>query len=311
MPSSADTIALAQQLSRLFGWIYTTSWSLSFYPQPILNYRRKSTHGFSPDFAFSNVLGFAALTASTSAFLYSPVIRSEYAARHPRSPEPTARLNDLAFAGHALFWTVVMASQFWPRLWGWPKQSSQAQEETNDGDEPQEALGGKRGSWFCKILCIGGILAVAVMSIIVAVKQRSSKDRNEKAKPYDLAWIDVVYALQYLKLALTMYKYSPQALSNYFRKSTAGWAIGQILFDTVGCILSLGQLAIDSALQDDWSGFFGNPAKLGLAFISLFFDIVFLVQHYILYGDGHKEMEGKADDERTPLINDQTRPDRA
>jgi len=216
-------------------------------------------------------------------------------------------VNDLAFAAHALFWTVVMASQFWPRLWGWPKQSSRAQEETGD----EEALGGKRGSWVCKVLCLGGILAVAVMSIIVGIKKRSSNDKkDERANPYDLAWIDVVYALQYLKLALTMYKYSPQALSNYFRKSTAGWAIGQILFDTAGCILSLGQLAIDSALQDDWSGFFGNPAKLGLAFISLFFDIVFLVQHYILYGDGQKEMEGKTDDERTPLINGQSRQDR-
>jgi len=218
----------------------------------------------------------------------------------------------LAFAAHALFWTIVMASQFWPRLWGWPKRSRQLAQVETDGehDASNEALGGKRGSWFCKVLCIGGVSAVAVMSIIVASKKRAVHAGNGTQNPYDLGWIDVVYTLQYLKLALTMYKYSPQALSNYFRKSTAGWAIGQILFDTAGCILSLAQLAIDSALQDDWSGFFGNPAKLGLALISLVFDIIFLVQHYILYGDGQKETEGKTDDERTPLIHDQPRQQR-
>ena len=198
-----------------------------------------------------------------------------------------------------------MASQFWPRLWGWPKRSlRQVQVETDGGEVvSDEALGGKRGSWFCKVLCVGGIACVTSMSVIVAEQKRQPK---HELNPYDLGWIDVVYTLQYIKLALTMYKYSPQALSNYLRKSTAGWAIGQILFDTAGCILSLGQLAIDSALQDDWSGFFGNPAKLGLALISLAFDILFLVQHYLLYDDGRKEIEVKTDDEQTPLINDQS-----
>ena len=75
----------------------------------------------------------------------------------------------------------------------------------------------------------------------------------------------------------------PQAWSNYQRKSTTGWAIGQILFDVVGGVLSLTQLLIDSSLQSDWSGLTGNPVKLGLAGISICFDIVFITQHYILY----------------------------
>ena len=44
--------------------------------------------------------------------------------------------------------------------------------------------------------------------------------------------------------------------------------------DVVGGCLSLVQLVIDSSLQNDWSGLIGNPTKLGLANISLFFDIV-------------------------------------
>lgn len=44
-------------LSALAGWVYTAAWSLSFYPQPLLNYRRKSTAGTTIDFPFINALG--------------------------------------------------------------------------------------------------------------------------------------------------------------------------------------------------------------------------------------------------------------
>lgn len=44
------------------------------------------------------------------------------------------------------------------------------------------------------------------------------------------------------------------------------------------------QLVLDSALQNDWSGLTGNPMKLGLANVSILFDVLFIVQHYVLYG---------------------------
>ena len=70
---------------------------------------------------------------------------------------------------------------------------------------------------------------------------------------------------------------------NFRRKSTEGWAIGQVLLDLTGGALSLLQLVIDSSLQGDWSGLKGNPVKLGLSCISMFFDAVFIVQHFVLY----------------------------
>ena len=56
------------------------------------------------------------------------------------------------------------------------------------------------------------------------------------------------------------------------------------------------QLAIDSSLQDDWSGLTGNPIKLGLANISMFFDIIFMIQHYWLYGRAKLEDDEEARD---------------
>ena len=98
-----------------------------------------------------------------------------------------------------------------------------------------------------------------------------------------------------------MVKYIPQAWSNYQRKSTVGWSINQILLDVIGGVFSVAQLVIDSSLQSDWSGITGNPVKLGLGNVTIIFDVIFMVQHYILY-KGNKVEEDGMDWERRGLI---------
>lgn len=48
-------------ISAVFGWIYTFAWSLSFYPQPLLNWQRRSTSGTTADFPTINVIGMSVL----------------------------------------------------------------------------------------------------------------------------------------------------------------------------------------------------------------------------------------------------------
>jgi cystinosin len=81
---------------------------------------------------------------------------------------------------------------------------------------------------------------------------------------------------------------------NYKRKSTSGWSIWPILLDFSGGWLSLAQLVVDSSLQNDWTGVTGNPVKFGLSNITIVFDIVFFLQHYVLY---RHPKETTADDE--------------
>lgn len=120
-----------------------------------------------------------------------------------------------------------------------------------------------------------------------------------------------VYGLGSVKLTVTVIKYIPQAWANYQRKSTAGWSISQILMDFIGGILSIAQLVIDASLQSDWSGIRGHPVKFGLGNISIFFDVVFMVQHYILYRGGEtteedREARGSSGrDSRRPLLADE------
>lgn len=51
------TVSFLNFLSGLFGWVYFFAWSASFYPQPLLNWRRRSTTGTTVDFPLINVLG--------------------------------------------------------------------------------------------------------------------------------------------------------------------------------------------------------------------------------------------------------------
>ena len=108
-----------------------------------------------------------------------------------------------------------------------------------------------------------------------------------------------------MKIIVTLCKYTPQAILNYRRKSTQGWSIHQVLLDLTGGVLSLTQLIIDSSLQADWSGLTGNPVKLGLSNISMFFDVLFIVQHFGLYRS-HLDKQQTEDPahERTPLVTE-------
>jgi len=113
-----------------------------------------------------------------------------------------------------------------------------------------------------------------------------------------------VYAVGYVKVVITLVKYMPQVITNYRNQSTRGWSILQLQLDFAGGILSIGQLFIDSYLQGDWSGVTGNPVKLALANFSMFFDVVFMVQHFYLY---RKDRKTYGDVEDDPLLDDDAR----
>jgi cystinosin len=111
-----------------------------------------------------------------------------------------------------------------------------------------------------------------------------------------------IYTLGYVKLLTVFLKYIPQAWVNYKRKSTLGWSIYPMLLDFAGGWLSLAQLCIDSALENDWSGVTGNPVKFGLGNITIVFDIIFMLQHYVLYRHPKKYIEDEDEEEREGLV---------
>ncbi|GMT14806.1 hypothetical protein PFISCL1PPCAC_6103, partial [Pristionchus fissidentatus] len=122
-------------------------------------------------------------------------------------------------------------------------------------------------------VCIGwsGILvAAAAITSILATTQV-------------IQLLTFVDSLSYIKMAVTLSKYFPQAIMNWRRKSTVGWSIGNILLDFTGGTLDLLQVALQGYNVANFSAIMGNPVKFGLGFVSIVFDIVFMIQHYGLY----------------------------
>jgi cystinosin len=224
--------------------------------------------------------GFAAYFVYNASLYYSPLMRAQYAARY-KGLTPTVQFNDVAFAAHAFALSVITTSQYLlPSAWGF-----------------SPSLGNKPSRFILGIFfgCITGI-ALVVLAVL------ASPDRNTIEPVSSWVWLDALYALSYVKLIITLIKYTPQVLVNYRNRSTRGWSIWQILLDVLGGVLSIAQQGIDSYLQHDWSGITGNPVKFALGNVSMFYDSIFIIQHYVLYRDANG-----SERERHALLADEER----
>ena len=81
-------------LIQLVGWIYFFAWSISFYPQIILNFRRQSVIGLNFDFLALNLLGHSCYSIFNVCVYTSHEIQEEYYTRHPHGILPVL-LNDV------------------------------------------------------------------------------------------------------------------------------------------------------------------------------------------------------------------------
>jgi cystinosin len=89
-----------------------------------------------------------------------------------------------------------------------------------------------------------------------------------------------------IKVILTIFKYIPQVVLNYKRKSTKGLSIESIWLDLAGGSLSDFQILVDHLIIG--GNFFAslNYAKFLLGIVSVTFDTIFLTQHYKIYNEG-------------------------
>ena len=177
---------------------------------------------------------------------------------------------------------MVTTSQYlMPSAWGFAP---------SPGDRPSRFISGVGAG------CITGVaVVVAVVGARPGAGQPADPGRG-------WCWLDAVYAVGYVKLLVTLIKYTPQVAANFRNRSTAGWSIWQILLDFAGGVLSIAQLVLDSALQGDWGGVTGNPVKFALGNVSMLYDLVFFTQHYVLY----RGSEGKAEEREALLEGGET-----
>ncbi|KAM7277655.1 hypothetical protein ACFE04_004789 [Oxalis oulophora] len=118
------------------------------------------------------------------------------------------------------------------------------------------------------------------------------------------SWLWLISIFNSIQVLMTIIKYIPQVVMNFMRKSTVGFSIGNILLDFTGGIANYFQMAVQSIDQNSWLNFYGNPGKVLLSLISIFFDIIFMLQHYVIYPDRKKPSTTIVDKDGTePLID--------
>ncbi|KAL2089803.1 hypothetical protein ACEWY4_014491 [Coilia grayii] len=240
-------------INQVIGWIYFVAWSISFYPQAYENWKRKSVVGLNFDFLALNLTGHFAYSVFNVGLFWIPDIKEEFLKRDPNAVNPVDA-NDVFFSIHAVLLCLVYVFQCVIYERGEQKVSKVA----------------------VVLLVVGWTFALVSLFVAVAGK---------------ITWLDYLYYFSYIKLAVTLVKYIPQAYMNYRRKSTEGWSIGNVLLDFTGGSFSILQMFLQSYNNDQWTLIFGDPTKFGLGLFSVFFDVLFIFQHYCLYRKPQSQYE--------------------
>lgn len=232
-------------VSDVVGWTYFVFWTVAFYPQIVVNYQRKSVVGLDFNFLALNFLGHTSYDIFNIGLFWIPTIKAEYKTRNPRGVIPV-RINDVGFSMHAVFATALTVMQCFIY---------------------------ERGTQTVSYTCIGmlvGMILFLLISLVLAIVNV-------------ITWLDYLYYFSYIKLAITLFKNCPQVYYNYRRKSTSGFSIWTVLCDFAGGLLSMVQMFLLAYNFNDWGSIFGDLSKFGLGLISVAFDIIYMIQHYIVY----------------------------
>ncbi|KAJ1461668.1 hypothetical protein M885DRAFT_457016 [Pelagophyceae sp. CCMP2097] len=262
-------------VSAALGWAYFLAWSASFYPNVLLNHRRRSVVGLSFEYTCLNLLGFTAYSVYTLSLRYSPGIRRGYADAFGDEGS-LVTVQDCVFTVHAAVLTLVMVLQI---------------------------LVFDRGTQTLARWAAAAITAAVGVTAAFAAAVLVRLPLGEVRGVQVASWLAFVYWLSVVKLAVTLSKYLPQAQLNFARKSTVGWSIGNVLLDFAGGALSVAQLVFDGSTKG-WAGLIGNPIKFALGLTSMAFDVLFMVQHYVLFTDRTDVYEAvpQADSAQTDAI---------
>ncbi|XP_047322155.1 cystinosin homolog [Impatiens glandulifera] len=232
-------------LSNVLGWTAFFAWSISFYPQVILNFRRKSVVGLNFDFVVLNLTKHSSYLIYNASVFFSSAVQRQYHEKYGFKEMIPVAANDVAFSIHAVLITAFTLFQI-------------AIYERGNQKVSKISYAIVFVAWFAAAVCC-----------LVALPSHS--------------WLWLVSCFNTLQVTMTVIKYIPQAVMNFRRKSTIGFSIGNILLDLVGGLTNYGQMSVQSIDQNSWVNFYGNIGKTLLSLVSIFFDLVFIFQHYVLY----------------------------
>ncbi|KAK4417845.1 Cystinosin [Sesamum alatum] len=250
----------------VLGWISFCSWAICFYPQLILNFRRKSVQGLNFDFVVLNLTKHTSYLIYNASLFFSSTVQRQYRQKYGFNQMIPVAVNDVAFSVHAVLMTALTLLQI--------------------------AIYDRGNQKFSRIAI--AIVSVAWLSaaacVFVALPTHS--------------WYWLASCFNTLQIVMTTIKYMPQAIFNFQRKSTIGFSMGYVSFDFLGSATSFCQMMVQSVDQRSWVNIYGNIGKTLLSLVSISFDILFMVQHFVLYPSKKKTAVPPSDDavSKEPLV---------
>ncbi|KAI5341321.1 PREDICTED: cystinosin [Prunus dulcis] len=230
---------------RVLGWMGFACWSVGGYPQVILNFRRKSVVGLSFDFVLLSLTKQSSYLIYNASLYFSSAVQKQYWEKYGYGQMIPVAVNDVAFSAHAVLLTAFVLFQI--------------------------AIY-ERGTQKVSKIAIGIVVAVwsgAAVCVFVALPTHS--------------WLWLINIFNSIQVCMTVVKYTPQAFLNFVRKSTDGFSLGSYLLDFSGGVTNYAQMTVLAIDQDSWVNFYGNMGKVLLSLISIFFDLVFMCQRFLLY----------------------------
>ncbi|OQO14260.1 hypothetical protein B0A48_01136 [Cryoendolithus antarcticus] len=259
---------------------------LSYLPQPILNQRRRSTEGLSPEWALWLVVGTAyRLLAASLVTLSNHTVR-------------------LPFGGN----TGWLSGPYWG-FWGGgvlvliyeliATSITLAQTALLPHQRPLDISPTSRTLlWGCVATTAGSLMAMAL-----------SNNGAEKFGREGWSGDDFVSTLNLVTILASLCKYVPQARLNRQRKSTNGFSKLQIWFDAVAW-LPLVAMWILTAIRELWRG--GGP-RIGMQWLNFVCSLgSFAGDGWLLWqwwryrggegSGGRSQVEGEEAGERAPLL---------
>ncbi|XP_057983988.1 cystinosin homolog [Malania oleifera] len=248
---------------QVLGWIAFVSWSISFYPQLIMNFRRKSVVGLNFDFVVLNLTKHSSYLIYNAVLYFSAAVQKQYRQKYGLREMIPVAANDVAFSAHAVLLTAFTLFQI-------------AIYDRGNQKVSKIALAIVSVAWLAAAICV-----------FVALPKHS--------------WLWLISIFNSIQVTMTVIKYIPQAIMNFARKSTDGFSIGNILLDLFGGVTTYGQMAVQSIDQDSWVNFYGNIGKTLLSLVSIFFDLIFICQHYVLYPKKRTRTLDRHSDKTEPL----------
>lgn len=256
-------IETTKTISEIIGWIYFSTWSLSFYGQIYENFKLKSVKGVSWDYLLLNLFGFTGYSIYNIWYY----IDKDYGV--------SIEIQDVLFAVHALACSIITVFQILIYY---------------DKSDPKQRF---------TSLSINISICLTWGLILILILEQGLGLYDPKIKKNQFFNLNSLSYLGWCKAFISLVKYIPQVILNYKRKSTVGWSLFNIFLDFTGGFFSFTQNFIDTVFIGKGLGLNDslNIVKYAISVISMFFDVIFLVQHYVLYRN-NGQSDGQSDYEK-------------